>query len=317
VAVPGTWLVAIVLLAAPARKPWTPAKAPPPTAWARMGARGWVGCEELGRQAAVLKSGTAPRGDPGTDNPNVWLERATRCPRVPDVLVFAAQLELVGAGDIGFTLEPEGNLDAVIVDHRERVQRALGWIDTALDESARRDEIPPREARFLRAYALLTLGRVDDARKALARATAAGDVERWRSDRMGAVVALLAGDLETALQLSHRALIDSAPEDRTISRYIRALVLDRAGAVASARAELAEMRSDASHVLSRRATESLLPVHERLYLRALDHQAADEASTALRLWDAYLARPEPAEPEKALARRHREELRPKPAPVPD
>ena len=77
------------------------------------------------------------------------------------------------------------------------------------------------------------------------------------------------------------------------------------------------MRGDASHVLSRRATESLLPVHERLYLRALDHQAADEASTALRLWDAYLARPEPAEPEKALARRHREELRPKPAPIPD
>ncbi|HET6582178.1 MAG TPA: hypothetical protein VFG69_02000, partial [Nannocystaceae bacterium] len=288
---------------------------PPPTAWAKMGARGWVACEELGRQAAVLRSGTAPRGDPGNDNPNVWIERAARCPRVPDVLVLAAQLELVDAGDIGGSLEPEGNLQAIVDDHRERITRVLRWLDAALAESARRREPPPKEARFYRAYALLTLGRVAEARTALARVVAGGEVERWRSDRMAAVIALVAGDLDGALRLSHRAWMNAPGEDRPITRYIRTLVLDRGGAIAAARAELLDLRTDAAHQFARKATESLLPVHERLYLRALDHQAADEASTALRLWDAYLARPEVAEPERALARRHRDELRATPPPV--
>lgn len=284
-----------------------------------MGARGWVACEELGRQAAVLRTGTAPRGDPGTDNPNVWMERAGRCPRVPDVLVLAAQLELVSAGDIGMSLEPEANpepkLDALVADHRERITRALGWLDAALDESRRRRDPPPKETRFLRAYALLTLGRVEPARTALAGVVRAGEVERWRSDRMAAVLALIAGDLETALELSHRAWVNAPAEDRMITRYIRTLVLDRGGAIAAARTELHEMRTDAGHQFARRATESLLPVHERLYLRALDAQAGEETATATRLWDAYLARPEPAEPERALARRHRDELRARPAPV--
>jgi hypothetical protein len=100
-----------------------------------------------------------------------------------------------------------------------------------------------------------------------------------------------------------------------ITRYIRTLVLDRGGAIAAARSELHEMRTDAGHQFARRATESLLPVYERLYLRALDAQAAEETSSAVRLWDAYLARPEPAEPDRALARRHRDELKDRPAPV--
>ncbi len=308
-------LVLSIWLAAPATKAWSPTPAPPPVAWAKMGARGWVACEELGRQAAVLRSGTAPRGDPGTDNPNVWMERAARCPRVPDVLVLAAQLELVSAGDIGPSLEPETNVQSLVADHRERIVRALGWLDAALDEGRRRREPPPKEARFLRAYALLTLGRVKAARATLAGVVLAGEVERWRSDRMGAVIALVAGDLDEALELSHRAWVNAPGEDRMITRYIRTLVLDRGGAIAAARAELVEMRTDAGHQFARRATESLLPVHERLYLRALDAQAAEETSAALRLWDAYLARPEPAEPERALARRHRDELAARPAPV--
>jgi hypothetical protein len=309
----GSLVLALALLA-PAAKSWAPTPAPPPTVWAKMGARGWVACEELGRQAAVVRTGTAPRGDTG-DNPNVWIERATRCPRVPDVLVLAAQQELVAAGDVGLSIEPEANVGALVADHRERVARALKWLDAALEECRRRREPPPKETRFLRAYALVTLGRVDEAERALARAVAAGEVERWRSDRMAAVIALVAGDLDGALALSHRAWVNAPSEDRPITRYIRTLVLDRGGAIAAARAELHELRTDAGHQFARRATESLLPVHERLYLRALDAQAAEETSSALRLWDAYLARPEPAEPDRALARRHRDELRREPAPV--
>ncbi|MBK6919007.1 MAG: hypothetical protein IPH07_16555 [Deltaproteobacteria bacterium] len=306
--------LAIVLVLAPAPSTWKPAEAPPPAVWARAGARGWAGCEELGRQAAALRGGTA-RGEPGGGDGSVWTERAQRCPSVPDVLVLAALLELVASGDIGTAPEGAGSIDAIAKDHRERVERALGWIDHALAESARRREPPPRETRFLRAYALVTLGRTGDARRALDHAIASADVERWRSDRMGAVIALLDGDLELAMALSFRAIVEAPPDDRSITRYIRAMVLDRAGASATARSELLELRNEAGSIIARRATESLLPVHERLYLRAIDHQVADDFGTAAKLWSAYLERPEPAAPERVLAERHRAELVRKPPPV--
>ncbi len=304
--------LALLLAAAPS---WQPAPAPPPTPWARAGARGWAACEDLGRQAAALRGGTAPRADPGNEDASVWLERAQRCPAVPDVIVYAAQLELASAGDIGALLEPEASIGRVVDDHRERIERALRWLDAALRECARRRESPPRETRFLRAYALVTLGRPEAAELALAKASAAAEVEGWRIARMGAAIALLQGELERAMALAQRASIDAPLEDRTITRYVRALVLDRSGAIAAARSELQELRADAGHVIARRATESLLPVHERLYLRALDHQVGDEEASAIRLWDAYLSRPEPEEPERVLARRHRSELQPRPAPV--
>ncbi len=294
---------------------WKPAAAPPPSASASAGARPWAVCEELGRQAIALGNGGAPRGESGLEDNSVWLERVRRCPTVPGLLVLAARLELVAAGDVGFVHEPGTSLDAVVNDHRERVERAAQWAKTALQESARRREPPPRETRFVLAYAMLSLGRTADARAALDRAIAAAEIERWRSDRMGAVIALLDGDLDGAMALAQRATIDAPMDDRTITRYIRAMVLDRAGGTAAAHAELLDLRNEAGSIIARRATESLLPVHERLYLRALDHQVAEDSGTALRLWDAYLSRSEPAEPERVLARRHRAELVRKPAPV--
>src|SRR4029079_7713598 len=128
---------------------------------------------------------------------------------------------------------------------KERIARALRWLDDALAECARRREPPPREARFLRAYALGTLGRTREAEVALGKASAAAEVEAWRVARMGAAIALLRGDLERAMALAHRAFIAAPLEDRTITRYIRALVLDRSGAIAAARTELQELRTDA------------------------------------------------------------------------
>ncbi len=309
VIVPAVWAFAAVLA------PWQPAKVPPPTPWAKAGARGWAACEELGRDAIALRGGVAPRGDPGTDDASAWTERADRCPHVPDVLVLAAQLELVSAGDLGFLTGPSPELGTVFADHEKRIRKALRMLRKALAECARRREAPPRETRFLVAYALVSLGQARAARIALARAIAADEVELWRAHRMGAVIAMLDGDLDTAMALSYRASIDASVDDRLITRFIRVLVLDRAGAIAAARAELLELRTDAGHTVARRATESLLPVHERLYLRALDAQVADDPSGALMLWDAYLSRPEPAAPERKLAERHRSELVRRPAPV--
>jgi hypothetical protein len=141
-----------------------------------------------------------------------------------------------------------------------------------------------------------------------------GDVERWRSERMAALVEMQAGDVSAALERAQRGVFDAPVEDQGISRYIRALVLDRAGASAAAHAELVALRREGSP-FARIAMESVLPVHERLFLRGLDHLANDEDSAALRFLEAYLARPEPEDPERVLARRHLDELTPAPAPV--
>src|SRR5690606_1084139 len=98
----------------------------------------------------------------------------------------------------------------------------------------------------------------------LARAAEVGDVERWRLERMRSVVFLLEGDLRQALRAAHLATIDAPQEDKLISRYIFALVLDRSGASASARAELRRIRHEPAHTDARGAVESFLPIHERL-----------------------------------------------------
>jgi hypothetical protein len=131
---------------------------------------------------------------------------------------------------------------------------------------------------------------------------------------MAALVELQAGNPSLALARAQRGVLDARPEDQAISRYIRALVLDRAGASAAAHAELVALRREGSP-FARLAMESVLPVHERLFLRGLDHLANDEDSAALRSFRAYLDRPEPEPPERVLARRHLDELAPAPAPV--
>jgi tetratricopeptide (TPR) repeat protein len=291
---------------------WEPAPAPPPTVWAKAGARGWTLCEDIERKALGLQANANGRGHavPSADEP--WSKHASRCPHVPAVLLQAAQDALSDTA----ALDPEaGDLEAMFATHRKRTSRALRWLDTALSEAQRRAASAPAQARYYRAYALVGLGRYDAAAKALSDAAAAGDIERWRSDRMFALIEVMRGNLERALTLSHRGVIDAPPQDRLISRYIHAFVLDRVGASDEAVEELRRLRRESGHTTHRRAVESVLPMHERIYLRALEHQSSGEKSNAIRLWNAYLARPEPAEPDKELARRHRGELDPLPAPV--
>jgi tetratricopeptide (TPR) repeat protein len=291
---------------------WKPAPAPPPTAWARAGARGWTLCEDLERKAIGQQTHASGRNQsmPGADEP--WAKHASKCPHVPAVLLQAAQEVL---GDTA-ALDPEApDPQPMFQAHRKRTQRALGWIDAALAEAQRRAAPVPPQALYYRAYALVGLGRHAEAAKALTEAVRVGDVERWRSDRMFAIIEVMRGDLVRALESAHRGVNDAPFQDRLISRYILAFVLDRVGASDEASLELRALRREAGHASHRRAVESLLPMHERVYLRALDHQASGEKSNALRLWNTYLARPEPAEPDKELARRHLGELEPAPAPV--
>lgn len=292
-----------VLSAAP--EPWEPAPAPPPTVWAHAGARGWTLCQDVERQAS------RPQNN-GAGDDAMWARRVEQCPHVPEALLRAAQVQLQEAA----ALDPEAADPSLIFEaHRTHTRRALAWVRAALAEADRRATLPPPEARYYRAYVLVAMGRYDAAARALRTAVRRGDVARWRSDRMAALIQVLRGNLDRALQMAHRGVIDAPNQDRTISRYIRAFVLDRVGAPAEAVQELRRLRREAGHTAHRAAVESVLPMHERLYLRALEHQANGEKSNAIRLWDAYLARPEPAGADKELARRHRAELEPRPAPV--
>jgi tetratricopeptide (TPR) repeat protein len=301
-------MVLAALLGAP-KSEWKPAPAPPPTVWARAGARGWTLCEDVERQASILQ--TADGRGPSDDA--MWANRAQQCPHVPPALVLAAQYVL---GETG-PLEPEiGDLQRVFVAHRKRTRRALGWIEAAIAESNRRAETPPLHTRYYRAYALVALGRYDEAAAALRSVVETGDVERWRADRMRAVVEVMRGNLDLAHRLAHRGTVDApSGQDKLISRYMEAYVIDRVGAPAEAEAELRRLRREAGSTSAAALVLTVLPMHERLYLRALDHQANAETSNAMRLWDAYLSRPEPAEADKELARRHRTELEPRAAPV--
>lgn len=312
------------LLAPAPSDAWVPAEAPPPTPWALAGARGWRLCQEAERQARALRNNEGGGRGAGSDDQELWRRRAEQCPHAVEVLTAAAQGEIVELatllGEVDGDVTSEGRLDpaalqAVVDQHRIRVERALRWLDAAIAEAERRGDRPPREARYYRAYALTALGRVPQARRALAEVIARGDVERWRSERMAALVEMQAGDVEAALQRAQRGVFDARPDDRLISRYIRALVLDRAGASAAAFAELQALRRESGASFVRSVMESVLPIHERLFLRGLDHLANDERSPALRYLQAYLDRPEPQEPERVLARRHLEELTPTPAPV--
>lgn len=315
----------IALWGPPEPEAWTPAEAPPPTPWALAGARGWRLCQEAERQARALRDDGGGHGSALGDDEGLWRRRAEQCPHAVEVLTLAAQSEIINASRLFSRVDidpdqsfgasgPPLSLEDAITQHRESVEQGLQWLDAAIAEAGRRGERPPRQALYYRGYALTALGRVEPAREALAAVIAAEDVERWRSERMSALVELFAGDVHAALRRAQRGVFDAPPDDRAISRYMRAFVLDRAGAPAVARAELVALRNPSTQ-FARGAMESVLPFHEWLFFRALDHQANGERSPAIRLWEAYLARPEPAEPERVLARRHLDELTPAPAPV--
>ncbi len=286
---------------------WEPADAPPPTAWARAGARPWRSCDSAARQAVAVRLSTRGRGK----FERVWRARAKHCPGAPDVLVLAAQEEILEAIPPGWMPDLGEEFDTAIERQRVGIEEAVRLLDAAIGEAARRGELPPLEAHYFRAYASSVLGDVAQVRLDLGIAAELGDAERWRIERMAAVAAVFAGELDEALRLAHLALVDAPPDagERQISRYVWALVLDRAGSPSAARSVFRRLRREPDHATARRAVESILPAHERVFLRAIEHQAHGENTNAIRLWEAYLARPEPTEADRALAQRHRDELR--------
>ncbi len=289
------------LLLASALAPGAGPARPTRTVWARAGARSWVECERLGAVARGSTGGVRPDG-----KGSPWFARARACPGQPDILLVAARarIALAGVGDLAAV--DERALARAEARRRADLGQALAWLDQAALQAALMGRLAPLETEYLRAYALLGLGRLDAARVAIDRARARGDVRRSRADRLAALVELLAGRLASAHRLASRLGqpgVRGASPSATFDRVVRAMILDRVGDPEAARAQLTVLRhgGDPGAVL---VVGNMLPLHERLYLHALYQQHAGNRGAARVLWTRYLARPEPAPPEQELARRH-------------
>ena len=282
--------------------------------WAEAGGRPWTLCRDHERQAEAMLLRLSQRADesPG-ETP--WAKRANECPGAPAVLVVAALRELRKVPAYPSLGDLKDELPRLAAAQRQARVQARSWLAQAEVESERRGEAPPLLTHFLTAQAALGLGEPATARAALAKAGARGEVEAWRLELAGALAALLAGELQAALELAYRARELSPGEERSLVTYVMALVYDRAGAPEAAGRQLGALGAG-RFGYERGPIDTMLPFPERLYLGALEEQARRTPGNARLLWEAYLACPEPEEPERQLVRRRLAELQPRGSVVP-
>ncbi|KIG17230.1 hypothetical protein DB30_03543 [Enhygromyxa salina] len=281
------------------------------TVWAQAGSRSWTGCSSVASEAFNQLFGYGEDVNNYREN-HRWAIQATECPNAPEVLAMAARSELLRRFDLPEGLDEATDLSVIETGVVESRDHALAWIDAAIAEQHRRRDKRSLGLEYWRGRALLSTGDLVGARKAFGRSLARASVEGWKLRRLLALTELYAGNLGAALDLAKRAFIDAPENDRLASYYVLALVLDRAGDQAGARVRM-QTALDRDEGSQLRALESAMPLHERLYVRAYAKTVRKETSGALRLWTAYLARPEPEDPERRLAERHQTALRPLPS----
>jgi len=282
--------------------------------WAEAGGRPWTLCRDHERQAEALLQRLSQRVDESLGE-TPWAKRASDCPGAPAVLVVAALRELRKIPAYPSLGDLKAARSRLAEAQRQARVQAQTWLLQALVESERRGEAPPLLTHFFMAEAALGLGDPAAARQALVRAGARGEVESWRLELAGALAALLAGELRTALELAFRARELSAPEERSLVVYVMALIYDRAGAPEAAVRQMAALGSMRLGN-ERGAVDVMLAFPERLYLSALEEQARGNPGNARLLWEAYLGCPEPEEPERRLVERRLKGLQPRGSVVP-
>lgn len=281
------------------------------TVWAQAGSRSWTGCSNVASEAANQLGNFGGRINSFGENHH-WEIQARECPNAPEVLAMATRSELMRRFALPEQLDGDtdlAELELAVTDSRDQ---ALAWIEDAETELRRRRDLRSLGLDYWRGHALLSTGDLDGAHAAFDRALKEGTVEGWKLRRLMALTVLYEGDLDGAIELATRAMVDAPNSDRLGSQYVLALVLDRAGDPSGARMHMEASLNRDGDLGEMRALEAALPIHERLYLRAFAKTVRRESSGALRLWDAYLARREPETPERRLAERHRAALQPLP-----
>lgn len=281
------------------------------TVWAQAGSRSWTGCSTIASEAENQLWTYSEQAN-GYRETHHWGIQAGECPNAPEVLTLAVRSELLRRFDLPAELDETTDLSEFETELALSRDRALAWIDDAEAELMRRRDPRTLGLEYWRGRALLSLGDIDGGLAAFERAMRARSVEGWKLRGMLALAELYAGNLDPALELAHRTLVDAPRTDNVIAYYILALVLDRAGDTAGAAQRMQHARDRDGDGSQMRTLETALPIHERLYLRAYAQTMRKDESSALRLWAAYLARPEPEDPERRLAERHQLSLRPLP-----
>jgi tetratricopeptide (TPR) repeat protein len=281
------------------------------TVWAQAGSRSWTGCSAIASEAGkqLWSSGEEVNN---FGEGHHWANQAGECPNAPEVLTMSARSELLRRFDLPEGLDADTDLSLIETGVAQSRARALAWIVAAETELDRRHDQRSLGLDYWRGRALLSTGDLEGARRSFRKALSEATVEGWKVRRLLALTELFRGDLDVALALAKRALLDAPSSDQLTSFYVLGVVLDRSGDPAGSRRRMqaALDRDDGSQL---RALGSALPLHERLYVSALATTVRNEPSGALRLWDAYLARPEPEDPERRLAERHQTTLRPLPS----
>jgi tetratricopeptide (TPR) repeat protein len=280
------------------------------TVWAQAGSRSWTGCSAIASEAGkqLWSSGEEVNN---FGEGHHWANQAGECPNAPEVLTMSARTELLRRFDLPEGLDATTDLSTLEAGVAQSRARALAWIDAAETELDRRRDTRSLGLDYWRGRASLSTGDLEGARRSFRKALSESTVEGWKVRRLLALTELYRGNLDAALVLAKRALLDAPGSDQLTSFYVLGVVLDRSGDPAGARRRMkaALDREDGNQL---RALGSALPLHERLYISALATSVRNEASGALRLWDAYLARKEPEDPERRLAERHQTALRPLP-----
>ncbi|MEE9385095.1 MAG: hypothetical protein V3V08_16945 [Nannocystaceae bacterium] len=252
-----------------------------------------------------------------TSADNDWRRRAEKCPRAPEVLRAAAHGELMRLLRIDRASVGEKDVNRLASQIQRSRKRVLRWYATLEHELELRGAVLTPADHYVLAWARLGLAQRKRARIALDIAQRRGGVPPAVGYRMAALIALFDGEVDVALAASRLAWVGSGSSDALAALYVRGLVLDRAGDPAGARRVFALARKgDRGTRNALLRLETMLPIHERLYLRALERHFDRTTNAAMRYWHAYLARKEPTPAERVLAQRHLSALERVPEPVP-
>ncbi len=269
-----------------------------------------VAARRLAQRRAGQDGGALRASDEG------WEERYGRCPFAPHVGTLGLMEAWGRAETLPYGFEADG-LDEFVATRTRKRRRLMAWSARVRAEFTRRGVPAPAPVFLVWAGASLAVTDIKGATRILHEGVEAGAVGAADTRWLHAVASLITLRHAEGLEALGAPVLGSdrtgsAANTRTV--YLRAVFLDRLGDRDGAAAAMRAAQTADKDLRALRGLVRALPAHEALYVRALSRQFSGRGEAlTLRLWAAYLSRPEPEAPERALAERHRNSLAPRPA----